>query len=442
MKRRHVFFAVLAVLALATLGGALPKQATSTTAVRVDNLGTPFTKGLYARNVWDMQLYDNRIFLGHGNSSNSGPDTNAGPITIWSFDLATQQFVAEYQTNEEQVDIFRVIDGTLYTPGHDPREGSEFGNYYRLDAAGWQKIRTVPNVLHTYDIIRHEGKLFTANGTLQKNTLQVSEDGATWRSAFDMDGRSYEIFVWKHELYAMRWILSNNTASESAILRYNDASGKFENIMVEGRLIIPGRPNNSYSRTVRTTEFAGQLVYIGSDYGVNDHQWRPFGLYVAPTWETARKVALPEAAALPYDVLMRGDTLYVTAAFKRSAAEYTNVVYKTKDLNSWSEVLRFDAVTFARSFEEVGGVFYFGLGSEETLPLSPATGTILRVTLNNVAPPLSPTNTRSPTSQSSAVPPSKTPVPTPTRTPVATIFPPPGKPLLPKVFLPIVASRR
>jgi hypothetical protein len=53
-------------------------------------------------------------------------------------------------------------------------------------------------------------------------------------------------------------------------------------------------------------------------------------------------------------------------------------VYATGDLERWRELFRFTAPTFARSFEESGGDFFFGLGSTFRAP-SPATGAILRV---------------------------------------------------------------
>lgn len=43
-------------------------------------LGSPFKKAAYARNVWDMQLFGGKIYLGHGNSSNNAPSPNAGPV--------------------------------------------------------------------------------------------------------------------------------------------------------------------------------------------------------------------------------------------------------------------------------------------------------------------------------------------------------------------------
>jgi hypothetical protein len=53
-------------------------------------------------------------------------------------------------------------------------------------------------------------------------------------------------------------------------------------------------------------------------------------------------------------------------------------VHATADAVHWREVLRFAAPTFARSFEESGGDFFFGLGCPYDAP-SPASGQIIRV---------------------------------------------------------------
>jgi hypothetical protein len=50
-------------------------------------LGNPFSKDAYARNVWDMQVYEESIYLGHGNSSNYGPSANAGPVDVIKYNL-------------------------------------------------------------------------------------------------------------------------------------------------------------------------------------------------------------------------------------------------------------------------------------------------------------------------------------------------------------------
>lgn len=60
--------------------GILNVQAKDVTP-SVEYLGNSFSKDNYANNVWDMQVFDGRIYLGHGNSSNKGPNQNAGPMT-------------------------------------------------------------------------------------------------------------------------------------------------------------------------------------------------------------------------------------------------------------------------------------------------------------------------------------------------------------------------
>jgi hypothetical protein len=60
-------------------------------------------------------------------------------------------------------------------------------------------------------------------------------------------------------------------------------------------------------------------------------------------------------------------------------------LFATKDLKTWTETLRFTSDTFARSFEQLGGDFYFGLGSEPDR-LVASTGKILRVKSAALAP--------------------------------------------------------
>ena len=102
----------------------------------VELLGNPFidryADRIYARNVWDIQAFNGIVYLGSGNSSNEGPDRNAGPVDVWHFDPDRNAFVNEFTVDEEQIDIFRIIDGKLYIPGHDPLESWQLGNFYVL----------------------------------------------------------------------------------------------------------------------------------------------------------------------------------------------------------------------------------------------------------------------------------------------------------------------
>ena len=49
---------------------------------------------------------------------------------------------------------------------------------------------------------------------------------------------------------------------------------------------------------------------------------------------------------------------------RKQANVYVSRVYQTNDLTTWNEILRFTQDTYAKSFEELDGDFYFGLGTD------------------------------------------------------------------------------
>ena len=67
-----------------------------------------------------MQLWGDKIYLGYGNSSNKGPAPNAGPVRVIAYHPQTGCFETEFTVDEEQIDRYRVIEGQLFIPGHDP----------------------------------------------------------------------------------------------------------------------------------------------------------------------------------------------------------------------------------------------------------------------------------------------------------------------------------
>ena len=150
-------------------------------------------KGPFARNPWDMTYFGGRVYVGQGNSDNDGsPDGNAGPMKIVSFVPGITGFRYEgYGTSstlpEEQIDVIKVIDGSLYIPGHDPRLDWTIRTVYKLTDAGstWQQFQSTNATagdswgMHCYDILGFNGKLFSC-GT----NYGVSEDGGkTWAYA-------------------------------------------------------------------------------------------------------------------------------------------------------------------------------------------------------------------------------------------------------------------
>jgi len=333
-------------------------------------VGAPFREASpYARNVWDMQRFGGRIHLAHGDEVD-----NAGPIALRSLDPASGRLSSGFTTDEEQVEAFRVLDGELYVPGYDPRAGWSLGTFYRLEARGWVRHRTIPRAVHTFDLAWHAGRLFAATGGRGRPgepTLLASADrGEHWVPVSDQVQRIHTLFELGGELYAAPK-LSTTDDTARALLRFDGE--RFRSTGVTGATLLPGLPDTA-GRMVRPTPFRGALVYVVAAGAVN---WKPAALAVTRTLHDARAVALPDPAAVPYDLLVRGDTLYVLAAAPADSG-YVVRVYATGRLDQWRELFHFASPTFARSFEEAGGDFFIGLGCTYQRPSS-ASGVILRV---------------------------------------------------------------
>src|SRR5262245_39566021 len=91
--------------------------------VQVERVGNP-GRSTYpdsgkslARNVWALKTFGERLYVGIGNRDNFGPAPNAGPVDIWCLDPKTSQFIKDWTAPDEQVEVFRIIDGQLVVPG-------------------------------------------------------------------------------------------------------------------------------------------------------------------------------------------------------------------------------------------------------------------------------------------------------------------------------------
>lgn len=174
-------------------------------------LGNPYSKyykdneNIYARNIWDMQLFEGKIYLGAGNSSNIGPAQNAGKVTIISFNPKTEKFEYEYEVAEEQIDIFKVYNNRLYVPGHDATQKWTYGNIYKKEKDKWEKYRTLPNALHVYDLVEKDEQLFTSIGLLGNSAVLISDLTASkWKEILHGRGRVYSFMLLDDKLFAIK----------------------------------------------------------------------------------------------------------------------------------------------------------------------------------------------------------------------------------------------
>jgi len=239
------------------------------------------------------------------------------------------------------------------------------------------------------------GQLFAGLGTdFPVPSIVVSNDfGLTWTPAWTPikqayvypDGSKYEyylnqrwssMFEFKGTVYAVGAV-SNFYVSEPNTIKKFD--GKTFITAFKSGVLIPDvlRAPGTGRKIIRTTKFGDKLLYIGA-IPDNDQQSLPGNLYMTSDIANCKYIALPDVNAKPMDILVRGNKAYVLSHIKPDA-NYTNIVYESTDLITWTETLRFTRDTFARSFEEYDGVFYFGLGTNISTGVAPAsTGTILR----------------------------------------------------------------
>jgi len=338
----------------------------------VEKLGNPYQskykKGemIYARNIWDMQLFQNRIYLGAGNSSNRGPAQNAGRVPLYYLDIPSNKFVKEYKVAEEQIDLFKIYDKALYIPGHDATQKWTYGNIYKKNSGKWKKYRTLPKALHVYDLVIYKDKIFTAIGLKGKAAVFVSDDNAkTWKEYFLGKGRVYSFFQIGNTLFATK-TFNKKQDNKKSVFQWVEGKGFIEGADLSLKKIFPDTKLKKCSiKLIKSLSVENIVYYLGS-YKHNDHQSKPFGVYQASIENrkfTAKKIILP-VNFLPRDIIQYKNKVYILAN-KLYKDWYTIKVFsveKTLPL----EVLSYHYPTLARSFEKYNNCFYFGMGSDLT----------------------------------------------------------------------------
>jgi len=338
-------------------------------------LGNPYQadypegEQIYARNIWDMQLYKGKIYLGAGNSSNTGPAQNSGRVAIYSLQPDTGIFHDEYIAAEEQIDRFLVYDEILYVPGHDATQTWDFGNIYFLDQASgqWVKRRTLPQALHVYDLLVQDGCIYAAGSVPEFGAVFTStDDGTTWsvqqlgsariHSLFSLEGTVYAAEVFRTDTRADNSLFVSASATPFQRLTGSTAHNVFPETRFDADRV----------KMIRPVSAGDQLYYIGA-YVHNDHQNRPFGLYRMMSQNSAmtfERLEL-EAGFVPRDILVRQNTLLILADTVTTTGSLVKVYAMDIAANSGPyPILEFNHTGFARSFEEADGRFYFGMGCE------------------------------------------------------------------------------
>ena len=394
---RLILYLAFACFPVAPAAGAPPGDVTA----KLQNLGIAnnarYASRTYARNPWDMKAFRGRIYIGSGNSNNDGPDSNAGPVDVTYVDAATGKLGSEWQVNDEQIDVFRTLGGTLVIPGHDPRESWMKGNFYRRAGDNtWQQVRTVELAIHMYDIVERADSrggfgavdsqafassyLYAAIATPTGAEVAVSPNG----------GKSWTSFeVIKYPGARARTFLATPTAlclsahmlqSMPVVSLGNSVPFTKSTWLVTSKGLSPTRVDlfpgldERYMFAAKPVSFNGEVYYLGAVAPI-DHNWKGLGLFATRDCSSARRVNLP--GRWFHHAVDYGGRLHV-ATSSEEANGRRNRIFASADGANFREVFNFFNNGFARSFAIVDGDFYIGIGSEAEAPRA-ETGTILRL---------------------------------------------------------------
>ena len=344
---------------------------------QLESLGNPFVeKPVFARNVWDMQVFNGQLYFGHGDAVE-----NSGPIKVFVYDPSSSQFTSDFTVDDEAINSFNVIDNQLLIPGYDPRESWDLGNFYRLENGAWQKHRTIPFGVHAYQLLKFAGKLFITIGTddLHPGLLSSSDGGVTWNDMSNNlfnDRRFNKLIVLNNQLYATGLL-------ETGIVKLENNAFKDTNLMVAN--IAPGLSSDAPMLIQKLEYFNSGMVYtVGkrqmytTDPNDPRFETKAKAAFFTTNFQDTVPIPLPENT-VPTDILVR-DNKVLILVHRKLETGFENIVIKSSDTKTWSELFRFSSASFARSFEFLEGKFYLGLGCYFTEQACESNGDVLRYT--------------------------------------------------------------
>ena len=297
-----------------------------------------------ARNVWDMCIFDGSLYIGAGDY-----DINVSPSSAYRYDLEDKKWYTCGAIPDEQIHRFCVIDNELYIPGCDPTGDWSMGNYYKLENNSFVTHRVIPQGIHCFDLVKHDGKLFAALGYTSGSTefpVAVSEDGGKsfvnvkHSGGTKSDVRVYKLFSHADELYAM-----NGTE----IYRYDGErfvyTSSWKNSYVAGYTF--------YSRIPESAYFKGSTYFTT---GYLFHFKSPDSLQYT-IFENA----------IVTDLAVYGDKLYVLCAKPLENGNYLICLTASEDGSSFETIKAIEYPLPALSFALDGATLYLGIGDVSTV---------------------------------------------------------------------------
>ncbi len=402
--KKLLSWALCLLMLLSAFPMAIAAEDATTTEGILTNLGIPMrfyiangSAHQYARNVWSIEVYDGRVYVGSGDfDQNSGSNLTGGSHVL-AYNIETGKWAKEYTVEDEQISRFVKAWGNLYIPGQDPTTGGTSGHLYELKEGVWSTNSRIINGTHTFDVhFLNDGKTVFAGLGCDSGvapTVSVSVDGGErFRSVFfrkdgvslkgnnlDMGSsnrsgqfaRVYNIFEYKGNVYAtMRFNTSNIAAEDkplyeayNGLYKYNKEENIFDYVGTAPNVILL----NSMAPS--------------SDVVFKNRVVAAYGSMVASSKEdlTAwQNITGFKGSVTGMRVI--GDSLYFMAYESKDGGGYTNRLYRTDDLKNFDVLYAFDNSCYIRSFCYYDGIFYLGTESTRN-DVNATTGTVYSLKL-------------------------------------------------------------
>lgn len=360
------------------------------------------------RNIWDLQSYENRIFIGYGHTN-----TNPGPIQLYAYNPLSEEFEFEVEIKSEAIERLRVFNGTLFVPNSDPTAGDKKKYLYKQNGV-WNEISSSPDLAHIRDLYFYNNKYYLigntrcpeskepdCSGIIEQNSignnnfttdlieselltaLPYQNHRWNWFYGFlEIEGNliapnamftsvfNPDLVIKNGEFFQItpsdvEWSTNQTGANQLSLPKFYPVDTTVTTLDVANFNVIL-RPfeqasfNNDYLYTLRT---------VGIEEGFSQEAYNNTKglIFKDNLLSNAQFVDFPDGASQGEDLLIENGHVYALANTRTSADDYRIFVYRSSQPSpfpaDWELVFYFNAKNRAKSFEYLDGKFYFGMGN-------------------------------------------------------------------------------
>lgn len=231
-------FVIVVLLSLAFLGDK---------DLQIEELGIPtkeyYTSNAIARCVWDMEIWDDKLFLGCGDYNN-----NSGPTPLLFCDIdSLGEWESAATLNEEQIGRLLIVNKKLTIPGLDSVDSPDSSTYYQMENGILRHFSVIPNSFHIFDLVEFEGKVFLGIGGDKglssvvytqdnENYIRVPmyKDGNDVIADEELHVRTHNLYVLNNTLFAEFWCENvQNNYMVSEVYKYTGQHFEYHSTLTE-----------------------------------------------------------------------------------------------------------------------------------------------------------------------------------------------------------------